>query len=45
MIKLLIYGVLLYFAYKLFVPKFLQEGRKDQLEADDEEYTDYEEIE
>jgi len=42
--KLLICGVLIYFAYKLFVPKFLQEGRNDQLQADEEEYTDYEEI-
>ena len=45
MIKLLIYGALIYSAYKLFVPKFLQEGGEDKLELDDEEYTDYEEVE
>jgi len=45
MIKLLIYGLLIYFAYKLFIPKSLKSGdEQTKLDADDEEYTDYEEI-
>ena len=45
MLKLLMYLVLGYFAYKLFVPKSLQVGPQDESEASDDEYTDYEEIE
>ena len=44
MIKILIYAVLGYFAYRLFVPKSLQAGPDESQENTDDEYTDYEEI-
>ncbi len=46
MIKLLIYAVLIYFAYKLFIPKSLRSGPTEYLdqEREDEDYTDYEEL-
>ena len=45
MIKIIIYAVLAYFAYKLFVPKSLQSGFEEHKELEDDEYTDYEEVE
>jgi hypothetical protein len=44
MLKILIYAVLGYFAYRLFVPKSLQSGSEEYKGLDDEEYTDYEEV-
>lgn len=45
MLKILIYAVLIYFAYKLFIPKSLQSGHKENIDREEDEYTDYEEIE
>lgn len=44
MFKLLIYAVLIYFAYRLFVPKSLQSGQRDYIEQEEDEFTDYEEL-
>ena len=45
MIKILILGVLAFFAYRLFIPSSLQSGDSENKELDNEDYTDYEEIE
>jgi len=44
MIKLLFLGVLVYFAYRIFIPTSLPTGQKDSLENEEDEYTDYEEV-
>lgn len=45
MFKLLIYGVLIYFAYRLFIPKSLRAPDSTQLPDDEnDDYIDYEEI-
>ena len=46
MIKLLIFGIILYLGYRLFVGHpLLGEQRKDQVhQENDDDYTDYEEI-
>jgi len=46
MIKLLFILVLVYFSYRLFVPKMLTTQDKDQIEEQEpDEFVDYEEIE
>lgn len=42
MFKLLLMGALIYFAYKIFVPKSIEAPKEK--EEDDGEYTDYEEV-
>ena len=43
--KILIYAVLVYFAYRLFMPKSLQSGDKDKIShKEEDDYTEYEEI-
>ena len=44
MIKVFIIGMLLYAAYKIYVPKGLTGSVNEKLEENDDEYTDYEEI-
>jgi hypothetical protein len=44
MIKILILGTLAFFAYRLFIPSSLQAGDNENKELDNEEYTDYEEV-
>ena len=45
MIKLLMIGILLYFAYRIFLPPGLPPNDDQQKIDSDEEYTDYEEVE
>ena len=44
MFKILTILVLLYFSYRLFIPKAIDSGSEKGLESEDEEFTDYEEI-
>lgn len=44
MIKVFIIGVLLYAAYKIYIPKGLTGSDSEKLQEKDEDYIDYEEI-
>ena len=44
MIKIFIIGMLLYAAYRIYVPKGLPGSVNEKLDEQDDDYTDYEEI-
>ena len=45
MVKLVVLGILLYAAYKIYLPKSLTSSENEKLQENEDEYTDYEEIE
>jgi len=44
MVKIFIIGILLYAAYKIYLPKGIEGSVNEKLQENDDDYIDYEEI-